>query len=410
MRHIRHLPVSTGVAPRLVGLASLVLAAGITASCTSGAEPEAGVSGTGRASASGALQSRSEPLLPPPGDQPLPEDTGDRLQDVIDEWVADGNNIGITAAVVTAGGTWAGAAGVDGAGVELVPESAMAIGSVTKTFVAAEVMRLVGEGRINLDAPVTDYVPVSFDARGATVRQVLGMRAGFPMDQVLQVRETAAEDLDRSWSIADSLAFVEPHGPRDVLGSFTYNNVNYWVLGQMLEQVTGEPLATSLTRDLIEPAQLERIWVQDAQQPRPPLALSEELPTLDTVDDDGPWLPSRSIASAATGPGDIAADSPSIARWGYLLYGGHVIDSALVTQMTEGEAAGEGWWYGLGTEGEVQDGQLLVGHNGDIWTYHGVLRVAMEEGVSIAVHVPAPPRDESILDVPALLREALSKS
>ena len=101
---------------------------------------------------------------------------------MIDDWVADDNNIGITAAVVTADGIWQGAAGQDGTGEDLVAESAMAIGSITKTFVAAEVMKLVGQGQVNLDAPVSDYVSVPFDTRGATVRQVLGMRSGFPLD------------------------------------------------------------------------------------------------------------------------------------------------------------------------------------------------------------------------------------
>ena len=110
----------------------------------------------------------------------------------------------------------------------------------------------------------------------------------------------------------------------------------------MIEQLTGDPLDASLTRDLIQPAGLERVWVQDAEEPEPPLTVSEENPELDTVDDDGPWLPSRSMASAAGPAGGIAADAPSIARWGYLLYGGHVIDSALVEEMIQGEAVDRG--------------------------------------------------------------------
>ena len=164
---------------------------------------------------------------------------------MIDDWVADENNIGMTAAVVTEVGTWQGAAGQDGAGVELVPESAMAIASITKTFMAAEVMRLAGVGLVDLDAPVTDYVSVPFDTKGATVRQVLGMRSGFPLDPLDAVWESAAADLDRSWTTAEAIALVDADGPRqESLGEYYYNNLNYLVLGQMVEQVTGEPLAT----------------------------------------------------------------------------------------------------------------------------------------------------------------------
>jgi CubicO group peptidase (beta-lactamase class C family) len=76
-------------------------------------------------------------------------------------------------------GSWAGATGVDGAGHHLVPESAMGVDSMTKTFTAAEVMVVADRGLVDLDAPVTDYVELLFDAAGASVRQVLNMSSGF---------------------------------------------------------------------------------------------------------------------------------------------------------------------------------------------------------------------------------------
>jgi CubicO group peptidase (beta-lactamase class C family) len=334
---------------------------------------------------------------------------------VIDDWVAGENNIGITAAVVTENGTWQGAAGRDGAGVDLVPESAMAVGSISKTFVAAEVLQLAGLGLVDLDAPVTDYVSVPFDTRAATVRQVLGMRSGFPLDPIEAMFESAAGDLDRGWTTAEAIALADADGPRQgTPGQFDYNNLNYLVAGQLVEQVTGESLAATLTQDVIAPAGLERVWVQDAQQPEPPLTVSEQDPALDTVDDDGPWLPSRSMASSAGPAGGIAADAPSIARWGYLLYGGHVIDSALVEQMTTAEEASADAGYGLGTERWTQDGQTFLGHGGDIGTYHGMLVIATADNASIAVLVPAPARNEVEADVPTfevpdLLLDALRK-
>jgi D-alanyl-D-alanine carboxypeptidase len=184
---------------RPLWIAGALLGAAVTAGCTSsGGAESATTAASSAASSASALSSRSEPLTPSPGAEPLPGATADRLQAVIDDWVAGENNIGITAAVVTEDGIWQGAAGQDGAGVDLVPESAMAIASITKTFVAAEVMQLVGQGRVDLDAPVTDYVSVPFDTKGATVRQVLGMRSGFPLDPFDAMLEAAGEDLDRS--------------------------------------------------------------------------------------------------------------------------------------------------------------------------------------------------------------------
>ena len=122
----------------------------------------------------------SAPLWAPPGTADLSVQTADELQAAIDKWVAQGSLTGMTAAVVTPDGVWSGAAGVDGAGTPLQPDSALSMQSISKTYTAAEVMLLAGRGLVDLDAPITDYVDVPFDTQGATVRQVLAMRSGFP--------------------------------------------------------------------------------------------------------------------------------------------------------------------------------------------------------------------------------------
>ena len=122
----------------------------------------------------------SAPLWAPPGTADLSTQTADKLQAAIDQWVEQGSLKGMTAAVVTPDGVWSGAAGVDGAGTPLQPDSALSIMSISKTYTAAEVMLLAGRGLVDLDAPITDYVDVPFDTQGATVRQVLAMRSGFP--------------------------------------------------------------------------------------------------------------------------------------------------------------------------------------------------------------------------------------
>lgn len=335
--------------------------------------------------------SSGEAVFPDPPAHALPGRTSAKLEALLEAWVADGNGVGVTAAVVTSEGTWAGAAGVDGAGVSLVPEAAMAIASMTKTFVAAEVMDLARRGLVNLDSPVTDYVRLPFDAGGATVRQLLAMRSGFPADPFEEAFAAAADDLDRHWAASDVLALVDEDGVRQGSrgGAPEYSNLNFMVLGSVVEKVSGQPLAQALRRDLIDPADLHRVWVQDRERPHAPLTVAVENPDLPTVDADGPWLPSRSVASAAGAAGGMAADAPSLARWGYMLYGGRVIDPLLVAQMTEG---GPEDWYGLGTERVTADGAQAYGHDGDIGSYHGLFLVWPDQATSIALIEPAPAR------------------
>lgn len=276
---------------------------------------------------------------------------------------------------------------MDGVGVPLEPESALAIGSITKTFVAAEVLTLAARGQVELDGAVADHVDLPFDTDGATVREVLGMESGLPLDPVDKVIGLTG-DVEREWTVDDVFDLTSPgthQGTRG--GEPSYNNLNYYVLGALVEEVTGDPLAVALRRDLIGPAGLDRVWVQTAEQPTPPLAVAAGVPSVASVDVDGPYLPSRALASAAGAAGGMAADAPTLARWGHLLYGGAVIDASLVKLMTAAEDGRD--WYGLGTVVYGQGEEAVVGHDGDIVVYHGVLAVWPANATSVAVLVPS---------------------
>jgi D-alanyl-D-alanine carboxypeptidase len=333
----------------------------------------------------------SAPLMPSPAATPLPEPTQGALGQVLEDWLAAEGFPGVTAAVVSPDGTWAGAAGVDGVGTALQPDSAMAIASITKTFTAAEVMLLSARGLVDLDAPVVDYVELPFDARGATVRQLLNMSSGFPTDPLEAFNEAVLADPDHDYAVGDEIALVDPDASRMGAVGYgqEYNNLNYAVLGELIEQVTDGLYADAIRADLLDRTDLERVWVQDDETPTDPIAIGETLPQLPVVDEDSPWLPSRAYASLAGAEGGIAADAPTIAQWGALLYGGHVIDASLVEQMTTGLQADDDW-YGLGTARGQFDGEPWVGHQGDIVSYHGKLTVFPDTATSVAYLVPAP--------------------
>lgn len=326
-------------------------------------------------------------LMPAPSDAALPTRTTDALAVVLDRWVAGRNGPGVAAAVVAQDGSWAGAAGVDGAGRPVVPESAMAVGDLTHTLVAAQVLLLADSGEVDLAAPVEDYVTLPWDARGASVRQVLAMRSGFPVDPLDTLVPSLAAEPDRPRSPAEVLAAADPRGPRagQLGGTPFYNRLNYVVLGLLVERVTGEPLARVLRRDLLDPGGLDRLWVQDEETPAPPRAVGAG-DRLGLVDPGGEHLPSRAAASALGASSGLAGDAPAVAAWGYRLYGGHAIDADLVERMT---ARDRGTEYGLGTELLDVEGEPLVGHTGAVPGFHAVLQVWPARATAVAVLVPS---------------------
>jgi D-alanyl-D-alanine carboxypeptidase len=87
----------------------------------------------------------------------------------------------------------------------------------------------------------------------------------------------------------------------------------------------------------------------------------------------------------------MAADAPSLARWGYLLYGGRIIDGHLVeTMTTEATVAVDVGSYGFGTMIAVMEGVTIVGHLGDGIQYSSILLVWPSTRTAVVVLAPAP--------------------
>ena len=116
-------------------------------------------------------------------DGALPGSIAQALQAALDAAVEEGTFTGVAAAVIVADeGSWSGAAGAAG-GTPLTPDSLSPTHSSGKTVVAAEVLRLAEDGMLDLDDLAAEHLPPElefFDANGATIRQVLGMRSNIP--------------------------------------------------------------------------------------------------------------------------------------------------------------------------------------------------------------------------------------
>ena len=233
---------------------------------------------------------------------------------------------------------------------------------------------LASQGKLDLDTPVEEVVTLPFDAQGATIRQLATMQAGLPRpyDISADLETEVANDLGRTWTISDVLEWVKDL-PRvgTVGGPGKYNGTNYQVLSQVIEQVTGKPLATAFRDDLLGPAGLDRMWTQVGEQPQAPLAIAVD-PGTGIVDAKSGFLPSKAAASTGNGAAGIAADAPTLARWAYLLYGGRVIDPAVLAPMMTPNWESE-WAYGFGSMFDKKaTGTLAVGHAGDYMGYSAV--------------------------------------
>ena len=326
--------------------------------------------------------------FPEPSDAALPPPRRQALQQELDDAVRNSTRMpGVSAAVLSPVGAWTGAAGVDGAGAPMVAVAMTDIGSVTKTFTAAEVLLLAGQHRVDLDAPVSTYLDHPLLARGPTVRQLLSHTSGIPDIFTPDLVDAVDADPTRSWTAGEVLAYVKapvnPPGPPVM----SYSNSNYLLLGLLIERVTGLSYAAAVRRDLL--AGLGgRIAVQDTETPLAPVAAPNLTGT--TTTPDGQFLPNRAWASVAGAAGGIAADAATLARWGYRLYGGQILPAAATVHLSTPVAPG----YGLGTEILEQrwaPNGGVIGHHGGLPGYATVLLVNPQRQLAIAVLVPGDP-------------------
>lgn len=168
-----------------------------------------------------------------------------------------------TAALVRVGGTdgtWRGSAGVHdlASGRAADPDARFRAGSTTKVVTAAVVLRLAAEGRVDLDTPVQHYLPGLFTPafEPITVRQLLNHTSGIQAgdgwgDSFAEEYAHRFDTLTPAQVVKSAVA----KGPEFRPGERQdYLNINYTVLGMLIERVTGRSYATEATRLVLRPA------------------------------------------------------------------------------------------------------------------------------------------------------------
>jgi CubicO group peptidase (beta-lactamase class C family) len=133
------------------------------------------------------------------------------------------------------------------------PSTKFSIGSITKTLTAVAVLQLKDTGLVDLDAPVTDYVPEYSPpgSQGVTLRRLLAHSAGVP-DVGLDPRTLG--DLTKPRSPLDLIGLIR-NKPLDFEPGTKsrYSNAGYVLLGLVIERVSGKSYADYLQNYILRP-------------------------------------------------------------------------------------------------------------------------------------------------------------
>lgn len=134
------------------------------------------------------------------------------------------------------------------------PETKFRLGSITKQFTATLIMQLVEQGKVKLDGKISDYLPDYRKDVGekVTVHQLLNHTSGIPSYTGLP---GFFQDVSRNpYTVG---AFVKKYASNDLEfepgSKFSYNNSGYFLLGAIVEKVTGKSYEQVLKEKIFAP-------------------------------------------------------------------------------------------------------------------------------------------------------------
>jgi D-alanyl-D-alanine carboxypeptidase len=313
----------------------------------------------------------------------------EKLQAALDERLRRCDVKGVSAAVILPAGTlWRGTSGISHAGVNMSPDMAFAIGSITKNMVAALMLQLAEEGKLSLDDPIGQWLPSYPHVNPAiTIRQMLNHTSGLFMFW----------DNPQLWD--DLIRYRTKHfTPEEVLGylkqphfrpgeGYRYSNTGYLLAAMIITRATGSTLATEMRRRFWEPLDLGSARLP-LEEPYP-----ENLAHVwgDNFEKDGSYrditfLPRVSHDSITYGSAGVFMAAEDLARWTHALFHGKVVREDSLREM---RVLGRGaYGLGLGRLGfRVGGGLRAVGHGGGNIGTCAYMVYLPDYGVSIAVMV-----------------------
>jgi D-alanyl-D-alanine carboxypeptidase len=235
------------------------------------------------------------------------------------------------------------------------------IGSITKQFTSAAVMRLIERGKLSLDDPMSKYLPdVPLHDHTVTIRQLLNHTSGIhSYTSKAEWQKTWNEELTPRQIVAfvdkDTFDFAPNTGWR-------YNNTGYVLLGMIIEKVTGEPYATYLQHDLFAPLGLRQTSYCPTRATDPSFA--EGYSSAGGTVKPAVFLDMTHPFAA----GALCSTVRDLVTWQRALAGGRVVNAQSYALMTTPDTLNNGKRlnYGFGLVPGMLGTHRSVGHGGGV--------------------------------------------
>ncbi|MFM7195075.1 MAG: serine hydrolase domain-containing protein [Bacteroidota bacterium] len=319
-----------------------------------------------------------------------PSDT-DRLKPSMDSLVnaADGFS-GVVLVANKGTAVYQGAFGLRDyrTGAPMDTASIFELASISKTFTAAVVLRLVQEGKLGLDDPIERFLG-TFPYKGITIRNLLNHTSGLPDYQEVMDQHW---DKSRVAGNAECIELLVRYHPDPLFmpgERYAYNNTGYLLLATIAERASGIEFTELMRARFLDPLQMEKTRFRTLQEKSslPEVAwgfIPDEKGALASADSFPSsnytiWLGNRK------GPGRISSTAADLLKWDQSFYSGNLLDTALIDAayrparlLSDSLTA-----YGFGWELHQVNGRRMVGHSGNNPGYRTLLLRDIEQNRTV---------------------------
>lgn len=236
------------------------------------------------------------------------------------------------------------------------------IGSITKMFTAAAILLLIEEEKLNLDDPLTKFLPDYPADPGdkVTVRHLLQHTSGiFSFTDIPDRRSFMRDDMTIEQIIAtfsDRPLHFQP-GEK-----YRYCNSGYLLLGVIIEKVSDEKYADFLTEQIFKPLKLDATVYDRHATIIPHRARGY------TVWGENEYNAPFVSMTQPFAAGALASDAGDLLKWSRALMRNELLQPESFKKMTSAGKLNDGkrTRYGLGCQVETLEGQRVIRHGGGI--------------------------------------------
>ncbi len=287
-------------------------------------------------------------------------------------------------------------------GVPITPQTPFLLASLTKSFTALSVMQLVEEGRIDLDTPITRYLPqLNFadEASGKiTVRQLLNHTSGFSTlsgRKHFFSRDVGQEALERSVRDHSAERLTALPGKK-----FQYSNVNFNMASLIVAKVSGQTFEQYIRERIYAPLQMTSSFTNEADAQTHGLTIGYRFWFgIPIAANDIPY------SHTGLGSGGLLSSAEDLARYTLANLGdesGQVLSQTGFAEIHKpGVHIVRDIHYGLGWLVSKKPDGLVIWHRGDMECVHTDIMMAPDEkiGVDTLMNVNSPSKGTQLINI-----------